>query len=120
MKAILPGKPQSKLQALCTAHWEDLRVVVRVIPFTQQQNLVADTSKAYVSGNAIIILKGPQEILQTIYVDDVDELEAVTIEESSGRIAVCSQQQVYIYSPIGRDEGVLKVRNVCDSEALGR
>ena len=47
--------------------------------------------------------------MQTIYVDDVDELEAVTIEESSGTIAVCSQEQVYIYGPIGRDEGVLKV-----------
>jgi hypothetical protein len=69
-----------------------------------------DIPQAYISGNAVIILKGPQEILQTIYVDEVDELEAVTIEEGSGRIAVCSQEQVYIYGPVGRDEGVLKVQ----------
>jgi hypothetical protein len=68
------------------------------------------TSHAYISSNAVIILKGPKEILQTIYVDDVEELEAVTIEESSGRIAVCSKEHVYIYGPIGRDEGVLKVQ----------
>jgi hypothetical protein len=67
-------------------------------------------SQGYVSGNAVIILKGPKEILQTIYVDDVEELEALTIEESSGRIAVCSKEHVYIYGPIGRDEGVLKVQ----------
>lgn len=69
-----------------------------------------DTSQAYVSGNAVIILKGPQEILQTTHVDDVEELEAVTIEEGTGKLAVCSQEQVYIYGPIGRDEGVLKVQ----------
>ena len=42
--------------------------------------------------------------------DDVEELEAVTIEEGSGKLAVCSQEQVYIYGPIGRDEGVPKVQ----------
>ena len=77
-----------------------------------------DTFQAYISGNTVIILKGPQEILQTIYVDDVDELEAVNIEESSGTIAVCSQEQVYIYGPIGRDEGVLKVYT-CRSSGYG-
>lgn len=65
--------------------------------------------QAYISGNAAILLKGPKEILQTIYIDDVDELEAVAIEENSGRIAVCSKEHVYIYGPIGRTEGVLKV-----------
>lgn len=65
--------------------------------------------QAYISGNAVNILKGPQEILQTIRVDDVDELEAVTIEETSGRIAICSKEHVFIYGPIGRVEGVLKV-----------
>lgn len=28
MRAILPGKPQAKLQAVSTALWEDLRLVV--------------------------------------------------------------------------------------------
>lgn len=29
MRTVLPGKPQAKLQALCTVQWEDLRLVVR-------------------------------------------------------------------------------------------
>lgn len=29
MRAILPGKPQARLQALCTTEWEGLRLVVR-------------------------------------------------------------------------------------------
>jgi len=28
MRTVLPGKPQAKLQALCTAQWEGLRLVV--------------------------------------------------------------------------------------------
>lgn len=42
---------------------------------------------------------GPQKILQTIYVDDIETLEAVTIEESSGKIAVCGGPDVFIYEP---------------------
>ena len=34
MRAILPGKPQTKLQAVTTGLWEGRRIVVRVIiPF---------------------------------------------------------------------------------------
>ena len=58
----------------------------------------------------MVILGGPQDILQTIYIDDVDALEAITIEETSGTIAVCGGQNVYIYKPFGREEDVLKVR----------
>lgn len=29
MRAILPGKPQARLQALCTTEWEGLRLVVQ-------------------------------------------------------------------------------------------
>ncbi|EXJ67724.1 uncharacterized protein A1O5_09070 [Cladophialophora psammophila CBS 110553] len=90
MRAILPGRPQSKRQALCTAHWCSLRLV------------------AYVSGNAAVILSGPQSILQTIYVDTVDALTAITLEETTGRIALCDATHVYIYKPIGREEGVLR------------
>ncbi|KAL2410541.1 Regulator of V-ATPase in vacuolar membrane protein 1 [Exophiala dermatitidis] len=90
MRAILPGQPQSKRQALSTAYWDGLRLV------------------AYISGNAAVILSGPQTILQTIYVDTVDELIAVTLEETTGRIALCDDRHVYVYRPVGRDEGVLR------------
>lgn len=29
MRAVLPGRPESKLQALSTALWDGLRIVVR-------------------------------------------------------------------------------------------
>ena len=90
MRAILPGRPPPKQQALCTALWDGLRVI------------------AYISGNAIIVLGGPQQILQTIYVDDVESLSAVTVEETSGAIAACGGQNVYIYEAFGREEDVLR------------
>jgi hypothetical protein len=40
MRAILPGKPQAKLQAITTGAWNGFRIVVRLTPF------------AYHSGNA--------------------------------------------------------------------
>ena len=40
----------------------------------------------YISGHALVILGGPHQLLQTIYVDDTDALEAVTIDELSGKI----------------------------------
>ncbi|EXJ87897.1 hypothetical protein A1O1_04824 [Capronia coronata CBS 617.96] len=90
MRAILPGRPQSKRQALSTAHWDGLRLV------------------AYISGNAAVILSGPETILQTIYVDTVDNLLAITFEETTGRIALCDDSRVYIYRPVGREQGVLR------------
>ncbi len=90
MRTVLPGKPQAKLQALCTAYWEGLRLVV------------------YISGNALVILGGPHQLLQTIYHDDQYGLEAVAIDESNGKIATCSSKEVTIYKPYGREEGVLK------------
>ena len=90
MRNVLPGKPQAKLQAVCTTQWEDLRLVV------------------YLSGNAIVILSGPYDLLQTIYVDDHPELDAVAIDEASGNIAACGSKSVVIYKPYGKKEGVLK------------
>jgi hypothetical protein len=63
----------------------------------------------YISGRALIILGDAQKILQTIYIDNGEALEAVTIEETTGRIATCDRRHVYIYKPIGRAEGVLRV-----------
>lgn len=30
MRAVLPGKPQARLQTLCTARWEEQRLVVQI------------------------------------------------------------------------------------------
>ncbi|EAW07461.1 WD repeat protein [Aspergillus clavatus NRRL 1] len=90
MRAVLPGRPPAKLQSFSTALWDGLRVVV------------------YISGNALVILGGPHTLLQTIYVDDTKTLEAVTIDEASGRIAVCGGPDVFIYQPYGIKHETLK------------
>ncbi|KAJ5352094.1 RAVE complex protein Rav1 C-terminal [Penicillium brevicompactum] len=90
MRAVLPGRPPAKLQSFSTALWNGLRVV------------------AYISGHALVILGGPQTLLQTIYVDDTDILEAVVIDESSGKIAVCGGPDVFVYQPYGIQGETLK------------
>lgn len=90
MRTILPGKPQAKLQAVCSARWENLRLV------------------AYISGSALVILSSPHDLLQTIYLDEDQELEAVAVDEATGKIATCTLREVTIYKPYGRNEGVLK------------
>lgn len=67
----------------------------------------------YISGNALVILGGPHKLLQTIYVDDTDTLEAVTVDEASGKIAVCGGPDVFIYQPYGIQHETLKVRIPC-------
>ncbi|KAJ5247425.1 hypothetical protein N7468_002408 [Penicillium chermesinum] len=83
MRAVLPGRPPAKLQSFSTTLWDGLRVI------------------AYISGHALVILGGPQTLLQTIYVDDTDKLEAVAFDEASGRIAVSGGPDVFIYEPWG-------------------
>ena len=56
-----------------------------------------------------MILDRPDHVLQTIYVDEEFELEAVALDEGTGKLAVCSQKHIYIYRPYGQDEGVVKV-----------
>ncbi|KAJ5295009.1 hypothetical protein N7508_009830 [Penicillium antarcticum] len=98
MRAVLPGRPPAKLQSFSTALWDGLRVV------------------AYISGHALVILGGPQKLLQTIYVDDTDALEAVAFEETSGKIAVCGGPDVFVYQPYGIQGETLKVRIQFDPE----
>ncbi|KAK2810108.1 hypothetical protein FQN50_003302 [Emmonsiellopsis sp. PD_5] len=88
MRALLPGRPPAKLQALSTALWEGVRVV------------------AYISGHALVILSGAHKLLQTIYLDDTDAtLETVVIDEPSGKIAVAGGADVFVLQPytIGDD-----------------
>ncbi|KAI9761570.1 MAG: hypothetical protein M4579_000962 [Chaenotheca gracillima] len=90
MRAVLPGKPQAKLQAVCAGQWDGRRVI------------------AYISGVALVILGGVDQILQTIYHDEGTALEAVAFDEDSGKIAVCHDSTVLVYAPYGKEEGALK------------
>ncbi|KAL4778922.1 RAVE protein 1 C terminal-domain-containing protein [Aspergillus varians] len=90
MRAVLPGRPPAKLQSFDTALWDGLRVV------------------AYISGQALVILGGPHKLLQTIYIDDTPALEAVAIDEASGKIAVCGGPHVFVYLPYGIQNETLK------------
>ena len=92
MQAILPGKPQAKLQAVDHGSWEGQRVVI------------------YISGSALVILNGPQSLLQTIYHDDETEhgLEAVTYHHATGRIAAASASRVYIFGLREEIKGTLR------------
>ena len=64
--------------------------------------------QVYISGNALVILDRADHLLQTIYHEEVQLLDSVTIDEDSGKIAACSADLVFIYKPSGQDEGVLK------------
>ncbi len=44
-----------------------------------------------------------------MYDDDEDPLEAVALDEGSGKIAVCTHRTVRIYKPFGLEEDALKV-----------
>ncbi|KAK0635063.1 RAVE protein 1 C terminal-domain-containing protein [Bombardia bombarda] len=89
MKAVLPGKPESRLQALATGYWDSRRVT------------------AYITGNAFSILGEPDTLLQTVYDDDEAPLKAIALDEASGKIAVCTRRAVRIYKPYGHDEDAL-------------
>ncbi|KAI9815640.1 MAG: regulator of (H+)-ATPase in vacuolar membrane [Thelocarpon impressellum] len=90
MRAVLPGKPQAKLQAVSTAQWHGRCIVV------------------YISGTALVVLAGPDQLLQTIYHDEDERLDAVALDEVSGKIAASSGRKVFVYRPYGEDEGALK------------
>ncbi|KAK4248662.1 RAVE protein 1 C terminal-domain-containing protein [Corynascus novoguineensis] len=83
MRAVLPGKPESRLQALTTGCWGGRRIT------------------AYITGNALVILGAPDELLQTVYDDDTEPLQAIALDEASGKIAVCTRHVVRVYQPLG-------------------
>ncbi|KAL8692137.1 MAG: hypothetical protein Q9218_002779 [Villophora microphyllina] len=95
MRALLPGKPQARLQAVCTTQWEGLRLIV------------------YISGNGIMILSGPHDLIQTIYLEECSLLVAITIDETTGKIATASPSKIYVYRPYGKEEGLLKWSLLC-------
>lgn len=80
-------------------------------PKTSQPCCPNPEEQVYISGNAVVILDGPQNLLQTIYLDNEDDLQAVAFDEDSGKIAAASRTEVHIYRPGGKAEGVLRVRD---------
>lgn len=56
-----------------------------------------------------MILAGPNNLLQTIYHEESPALLAVSIDETTGKIATASSSEVYVYRPYGKQEGHLKV-----------
>ncbi|KAL2015741.1 hypothetical protein VTK56DRAFT_4888 [Thermocarpiscus australiensis] len=90
MKAVLPGRPEPRLQALATGCWESRRIT------------------AYITGSALAILGEPDTLLQTVYDDDDEPLQAVALDEASGKIAVATRRVVRVYRPFGREEDALQ------------
>ena len=95
------------------------RSVGRFASHRQYPNLISSLPvltqhfvQAYISGKALIILEDAQKVLQTVYIDDAETLEAVTLDEESGKFAICDKTHVFIYKPEGRGEGLLRV---CES-----
>jgi len=101
MKGVLPGRPEASLQAISTGYWDGKRIVV------------------YITGNAISILCNPGTLIQTIYDDDDRKLEAVAVDESSGKIAACTDATVRIYRPLGHADDSLKV-SLSEPSAVSR
>ncbi|KAL2363792.1 hypothetical protein RJZ56_003263 [Blastomyces dermatitidis] len=48
---------------------------------------------------SLVILSGAHKLLQTIYLDDTGPLEAVLIDEASGRIAVAGGSDISVFNP---------------------
>jgi hypothetical protein len=89
---LLPGRPQSTPQALCTGEWQRKCII------------------AYISGTSIIIFGGVDKLIQTIYLEH--RLGAIAFDENTGKIAVCAEGKVYVFRPNGRAEGYLKVSSI--------
>ena len=109
MREILPGRPESKLQAISVGLWNSQQIIVSLLPYLCNGVNEAYHIKAFVSGNALIILESPNSLLQTIYLAEDVQLEAVEVDVESGQIATCAGSTVYVYKPYGQDEGALKV-----------
>ncbi|OBT85323.1 hypothetical protein VE02_05973 [Pseudogymnoascus sp. 03VT05] len=90
MRAVLPGKPQARLQAVCTGYLDGRQLV------------------AYITGNAFVVLEPPTTLLQTVYDEDPSFLIAIAFDEATGKIATCTERSVRIYQPYGQNEEALK------------
>lgn len=58
----------------------------------------------------MVILTGWDSILQTIYDDDDAYLNAIAIDEKSGKIATVAGSYIRVYKPYGQGEDALQVQ----------
>ena len=65
--------------------------------------------QVYITGSAFTILEGCHGILQTVYDEGEQTLEAIAFDEATGKIATCTLTQVRVYKPLGSREDTLKV-----------
>lgn len=110
LRAVFPGRPQPDPQAIDSCLWLGRRIIVRRCSRQQIERILIDSWQVYISGNALSILSGPNELLQTIHDQDEDKLTAIRLLETTGQIATCTSDTVKIYSPFGEDEEDLRVR----------
>ena len=108
MRAILPGQPNARCQTLATSYWASSHITVGLsqpLQTTDRWTLLTrpSPSQVYLTGNAFTVLTGPQTVVQTVYADSEDALEAVDIDEESGRIATCTRTQIAVYKPCDED-----------------
>ena len=68
--------------------------------------------KAYITGNALTILGGPNTLVQTIYHDQQSVLGSITICEDTANIAVTEGEKVHVYRTFGAGDGPLKVGRI--------
>ncbi|OLN95328.1 Regulator of V-ATPase in vacuolar membrane protein 1, partial [Colletotrichum chlorophyti] len=114
MRAVLPGRPRSGLQALATGFWDSKHFNVSqafLPPFSVPLDLETANvlvSQVYITGSAFTILGDSDNIIQTIYDDDPSHLLAVAFDEFSGKIAICTNTSARVYKPFGKSEDALK------------
>lgn len=65
--------------------------------------VLTEVDKAYIAGNALIVLGGPNDLIQTITHDEDEKLVTVAIHDITGKIAAASKTSLYIYKPFGHD-----------------
>ena len=58
---------------------------------------ILQTIQVYVTGKALTILGGTDNLIQTIYHNDCDALDAVSVDERTGKIATASGNKIYVY-----------------------
>lgn len=72
--------------------------------------LTSALPQTYISGDSLVILRGPHDLLQTISHGEETILSGVAADARSGKLATTDGQNVYVYQPIGREYGDLRVR----------
>ncbi|KAF2149269.1 WD repeat protein-like protein [Myriangium duriaei CBS 260.36] len=92
MQNILPGQPRAELHAVDHGYHEGQLVV------------------AYLSGSSLVLLDGPQSVLQTIRPDpdSLDDLNVVRYHQATAKIAVATTKRIYVYGLREQIKGTLR------------